>query len=158
MTTEHLKPISPIETSVAQRNSSAYVLFHPEHVSEAQTICALRFKGYEYEEAVGLVEPGEVGMGLAQLVKPIVDTRMFHSDQNLNFASFFGLQRFLHKWGGERHTKYSDEYFAYDLLFLHLYHLDPPPDFTDRAYNARWHQKFADSTPMLHKFHAVACR
>ena len=62
-----------------------------EDVTEAQTVCALRFLGYEYERSADLV--------LSGLIEPIVKSRVLHTDQNANFAAFFGLQRFLHKWG-----------------------------------------------------------
>ena len=83
----------------------------PEDVTEAQTVCALRILGYEYERSADLL--------LSGLIEPIVKSRVLLTDQNANFAAFFGLQRFLHKWGYL--TKYAAEHFAYAFLFLHLY-------------------------------------
>jgi len=57
-------------------------------------------------------------------------------------AAFFGLQSFLHKWGGEFHTKYADEQIAYDFLFLHLYQRDAAEEFRQPDYYARWEREF----------------
>ena len=116
----------------------------PEDVTEAQTVCALRFLGYEYERSADLV--------LSGLIEPIVKSRVLHTDQNANFAAFFGLQRFLHKWGGEYLTKYADEHFAYDFLFLHLYRLETPPQFTHPDYAARWQHEFMERAESIAAF------
>lgn len=65
-----------------------------------------------------------------------------HSSNNDNFAAFFGLQRFLHKWRGEYLTKYSEEHIAYDFLFLHLYSCEPPEPFRQSEYCHQWQVDF----------------
>ena len=103
----------------------------PDEMRKAESTCALRFSGYEYVESTGV----EIMGGLSSLAQPIIDSLVLHADENGNFAAFFALQRGLHKWGGERCTKYSEEHIAYDFLFLHLYRLDPPTEFTDSRYS-----------------------
>jgi hypothetical protein len=115
----------------------------PPDVSDAQTICALRFAGYEYEKARGLEKPGSFGAGSHALAQPIIETLTLHTDQNENFLAFFGLQRFLFKWGGERLTKYSREHIAFDFLFLHLYRLDPHAEFQSEEHMLQWHRQYS---------------
>ena len=124
----------------------------PEEITEAQTVCALRFLGYEYEKASGLEVPHSTGGGLSKLIEPIVRSRVLYTEQNANFAAFFGLQRFLHKWGGEYLTKYSDQHLAYDLLFLHLYRFETPPEFTNPDYTTRWQQEFMERAETIAAF------
>lgn len=116
------------------------MIVFPSEVTHAQTLCALRFLGWEYEIAV-FGDTGSCGGGLSQLLGPIVQSLVLHTDQNANFAVFFALQRYLHKWGGERLTKYSDEHLAYDFLFLHLYRTEPPAEFTHLEYTNRWQRE-----------------
>lgn len=120
----------------------------PMEIRRAESICALRFSGYEFEQASRLHERG----GLASLAQPVIDTLVLHGDQNANFAAFFALQRGLHKWGGERCTKYSEEHIAYDFLFLHLYRLDPPQEFTDSSHSEEWIKDFAPKAEEIAAF------
>ena len=113
-------------------------LYFPHEVTEAQSICALRFKGYDYERAVGISDNEATAVGLSNLMEPVVKEVILHQSQNDNFAAFFGLQRFLHKWGGEYLTKYSEEQIAYDFLFLHLYCFEPPKQFRNDKYCRQW--------------------
>jgi hypothetical protein len=108
----------------------------------ALTACALRFDGYAYEEAAGLAEPNSVGGGLAKLIKPILETRVFHEEQNANLAAFFGLQRFLYKWGGEYLTEYSNEHVVFRLLYLHLYRADIPLEYRKQPYFDEWERNY----------------
>jgi hypothetical protein len=117
----------------------------PEHVEEAQIVCALRFQGYEYEESIRSEVADETLGGFPLLIRPVVDSLTLHDRQENNFAAFFGLQRYLFKWGGERLTKFSEEHVAFDFLFLHLYRTDPPLRFTDEQYALRWDREFKDS-------------
>ena len=94
--------------------------FHPDEVTECQSTCALRFLGYEYEEAADISEADTTGAGLSKLIAPVVSSLTLHEKCEDNHASFFGLQRFLCKWGGEYSTVYSNEQIAFDFLFLHL--------------------------------------
>ncbi|MBF2073005.1 MAG: hypothetical protein IGS50_04475 [Synechococcales cyanobacterium C42_A2020_086] len=79
---------------------------------------------------------------LRQSEHPWRDVRTLHSSNNDNFAALFGLQRFLHKWGGEYLTKYSKEHIAYDFLFLHLYSCEPPEPFRHNEYCLQWQENF----------------
>jgi len=99
----------------------------------------LRFLGYKYADSLGI---DGAGGGLAKIAKPIISSLRFYDKQEHNMAAFFCLQRFLNNWGGERLTKYSEERIAYDHLFLHLYRVPPPPEFTHEEYNLRWHNEF----------------
>lgn len=121
-------------------------------ISEAESVCALRFLGYEYEESVGLAVPGVTGGGLSRLIEPVIQSFEFHVDQNDNFAAFFGLQRVLHKWGGESLTKHSREHLAYDFLFLHLYRLEPPSQFCHADYSTRWQREFLGRSELIAAF------
>lgn len=106
------------------------LLRFPTDVVAAQCACALRFQGNEYVQSLGGGFPG--------LIDPVVKERVLYEDQNHNFAAFFGLQRFLYKWGGEQYTNYSDEHMAFDFLFLHLYRLEPEQRFGDLSYTKQW--------------------
>jgi hypothetical protein len=118
--------------------------YFPSDISDAMSICALRFDGYKYEEVAGLSAPDSTGAGLGRLIEQIVKERTLYADDNRNFAAFFGLQRYLHKWGGEALTKSSDEHIAYDFLFLHLYQSDVPDDFRVAEYCIQWQREFAE--------------
>ncbi|MBN8461116.1 MAG: hypothetical protein J0M04_25095 [Verrucomicrobia bacterium] len=115
---------------------------HPEHVTEAQIVCALRFQGYEYVEAKYGQNEGEPPTGFPTLIQPVVDSLTLHERQEDNFAAFFGLQRFLFKWGGEYLTMYADEHIAFDFLFLHLYRFDTPREYSADEYVSRWDRDF----------------
>jgi len=119
------------------------MLHFPDFISRAMSTCALRFDGYKYEDVAGIAEPGITGASLRRLIDPIVQTRILHADDDMNFAAFFGLQRYLHKWGGEYLTKYADEHIAYDFLFLHLYARDVPETFRFADYCDAWQRDFA---------------
>lgn len=118
------------------------ILYFPSEVTEAQSICALRFQGYEYECSINTAASEATGGYLAELIKPVVEELTLHNSNNDNFAALFGLQRFLHKWGGEYLTKYSKEHIAYDFLFLHLYSCEPPELFRHNEYCLQWQEDF----------------
>jgi hypothetical protein len=120
------------------------MLYFPDDISDAMTVCALRFDGYRYEEDSGLSTPDATGAGLRGLIEPVVETLVFYADDNANFAVFFGLQRYLHKWGGDHCTKYSEEHIAYDWLFLHLYRKDVPAAFRHSEYYIRWRREYEE--------------
>ena len=130
--------LSPVQESLAETS----LLHFPSSVTEAQTICALRFQGYGYEKFVGASSSGETSEGLARFTAPVVNSLTLHSSNSDNFAAFFGLQRYLHKWGGEYLTKYSEAHIAYDFLFLHLYSHEPPEPFRHNEYCRRWQDDF----------------
>ena len=120
-----------------------------EEITKAQTVCALRFQGYEYEEAAGIAVDGVTGGGLSRLIDPVVETLNLHTVHEGNFAAFFGLQRYLFKWGGEYLAKDSKEHIAFDFLFLHLYRLNVPARFSNEEYVSQWNRKFMASAEVL---------
>lgn len=60
----------------------------------------------------------------------------------MNFMAFFGLQRYLHKWGGEYLSKYANEHIAYDFLFLSLDRQTPPIEFSAAQYCRQWEEQY----------------
>ena len=120
-----------------------------EEITKAQTVCALRFQGYEYEEAAGIAVAGVTGGGLSVLIEPVVETLNLHTAQEDNFAAFFGLQRYLFKWGGEYLPEDSKEHIAFDFLFLHLYRLSVPVRFSNEEYVSQWNREFMSSAEAL---------
>ncbi len=125
-----------------EKSEQISMLYFPSEVTEAQSICALRFQGYEYERSINAAAGKATSGYLAELIKPVVEELTLHSSNNDNFAALFGLQRFLHKWGGEYLTKYSKEHIAYDFLFLHLYSCEPPEPFRHNEYCVQWQADF----------------
>lgn len=113
----------------------------PEEVTECQIARALRFDGYAYENRNG-PDPEATGAVLQRLAEPIIASLTLHQDQEQNFAAFFGLQRFLFKWGGEYLTKYTDEHLAFDFLFLHLYGAETPPAYVFEEYETKWVREY----------------
>ena len=122
------------ESMLAGPRSAHHIVF-PQSVTEIETFCALRFDGYKYEQVTGL---DDAEGGLSSLVEPIVETRTLHQDPLKNFAAFFALQRFLHKWGGEHWTKYSKHHIAYDFLFLECYRREIPAEFIRDDCEKKW--------------------
>ncbi|NLG28990.1 MAG: hypothetical protein GX557_13845 [Chloroflexi bacterium] len=120
------------------------MLHYPDDIRDIMSTCALRFDGYRYESTSPLCQGYATLGGLSRLFAPVVEALTLYADDNLNFAAFFGLQRYLCKWGGEYLTEYSDEHFAFDFLFLHLYHLDVPDAFRNLEYCAEWQMQSHD--------------
>ena len=114
----------------------------PPDVEEALCVCSLRFDGYRWLEAH---RPGENLTDFRLYVDPIVDTLRLHSDDDLNFAACFALQRFLCKWGGEMLPPESREHVAWRYLFLHLYRQEVPVRFRHPEYAERWDREFAQT-------------
>ena len=113
--------------------------YFPPEISTAQTVCALRFQGYKYAKSV---TPSS-GKTLQKLIAPVVENLVLHRSDSDNFAAFFGLQRYLHKWGGECLAKQSKEHRAYDYLFLHLYTREPAAPFRVAEYCDQWQNSYA---------------
>ncbi|MCS6776674.1 MAG: ankyrin repeat domain-containing protein [Chloroherpetonaceae bacterium] len=114
----------------------------PNEVAEAESVCALRFRGYEYEHWISTLGSRTTGSGLTALARFVVEELALHRSMNDNFAAFFELRRFLHKWENRYLTRYSREYIAYDFLFLHLYAHEPAEPFRDARYCYEWQEKF----------------
>ena len=109
---------------------------------EAVGKCALRFDGYKYLEWMQANDHPLAEQGFPALTEFVVNKNKFHDQQNDNFASFFALQRFLGKWGGEYNSIYSAEYIVYHHLFLHLYHIDVPEMFQMEEYHKEWERNY----------------
>lgn len=110
------------------------MLYFPPEVSNIQNICALRFEGWEYINNF---------IGEDRLVEVLNDfkkTLVILPRELDNFALYFALQRYLGKWGGERLTKYAQEHYAFDFLFLHLYRLPTPEGFINGHYEKEWNE------------------
>ena len=129
----------PLLATEATRHDMTLESF-PDDITEAMSVCALRFDGYKYEDSLGPTEA--TGERLQAMGEPVIKTLILHDKMNANFGAFFCLQRFLHKWGGEHFTKYSDEHIAYDFLFLHLYRSEIPREFAHEEYMLKWASQF----------------
>ncbi len=116
--------------------------FSKEEIRSATFICALRFDGYKFEADLRKKNP-EVD-GLYRLVDPVIESLQFHADENMNLAAFFGLQRYLGKWGGETLKEGSKEYIVFDFLFLHLYALEIPKRYQFKGYCSQWQEQYFD--------------
>ncbi|NBP78589.1 MAG: hypothetical protein EBU62_14000 [Proteobacteria bacterium] len=81
--------------------------------------CALRFDGWKYIERMGFDHVGACEAFITSGVIPaLVGERM---------AVFFGLQRYLYKWGGEMEPRNGRYWRAFRAFFL-LTCADPVPD------------------------------
>jgi len=109
-------------------------LLFSDALNETMQICALRFDGYQWLETMR--SDGE--LNFAQWTVPLVDNLTFHEDETANFATFFALQRFLGKWGGEMLPLSAPEHTAFCFLFLHLHPLPVPAGFAFADYESRW--------------------
>jgi len=106
------------------------------------TACALRFDGWKYWKK-RCRHYGVPDNDMRPLVLPGVDTRAFHEEPLDNHAAFFGLQRFLGKFGGERHTPFTVEHIVFRMLFLHLYREDVPREYRDQKWYDEWLDTYA---------------
>jgi len=111
-------------------------LRHPEEVAKVVDVCALRFLGYEYENAIPQAEKHT--QNLSAWSQAICNTLALHADPMRNFAAFFALQRSLGKWCGVSMTIYSEQHIAFDFLFLHLYTQDVPTEHQHADYMRQW--------------------
>ena len=119
------------------------LLHFPSEITDALSTCALRFDGYAFVAALQREGGDAAQIDLPQLADAVSRDLRLHDNLNYNFAAFFALQRYLHKWGGEYLTKYADEHIAYDFLFLHLYQHEPPAPFRMEEYCQAWQKEFA---------------
>jgi hypothetical protein len=82
---------------------------------ETLTKFAVQFDGYRYLDEINS------SMDFRPLVVPRVESMSLQGSHQDNWAAFFGLQRFLHKWGGERLPITSKQWSCYLMLYLHLH-------------------------------------
>lgn len=91
------QPLIQLLKPVQEALEETSLLHFPNDIVKAQSICALRFQGYEYEKSIGISSGGETIKGLPELIAPVVNELTLHGSNNENFAAFFGLQRYLSK-------------------------------------------------------------
>ena len=117
-------------------------------LKQAMTTCALRFDGYRYREDVGgdREEPsGDDGVSRSLAVTKRLEE---HADYELHcpfdlLTSFFLLQRWLHKWGGEQSAENAASRRVYLELFIVTHDIYVPRKWSMRAvdpsyYAWRW--------------------
>ena len=109
---------------------------HPLDVARVQDVCALRFRGYDYEKL--FPESEQATNSLCAWSHAVCETLTLHAEPLNNFAAFFALQRHLGKWAGVYDTKYSSAHVAFDFLFLHLYHRETPAEYRNPEYMEEW--------------------
>ncbi|MCU0570074.1 MAG: hypothetical protein MUF49_26310 [Oculatellaceae cyanobacterium Prado106] len=106
---------------------------------------ALRFQGYRYQQEVRLDS------------KPIIEAykrgERYPEATGLDLlATFFLLQRFLYKWGGETLPKTSPHWRAFRQLFLETCSVEVPERYRAGAYEARW---LYDIFPRIDSYRAI---
>ena len=69
-------------------------LYFPHEVTEAQSICALRFKGYDYERAVGISDNEATGRSLSKLIEPVVKELIYTSHRMTILLPFSDFNAF----------------------------------------------------------------
>jgi hypothetical protein len=117
---------------------------NPKLEDDILSACALRFDGYKYQKATRY-DPASV---LGDFFK----TGQWPSDPLKQLASFFFLQRFLCKWGGEYLPKNCKYWQAYRSLFLLVNTYDIPKTYRISECFERWQ---ADFEPRLVEYVAL---
>jgi hypothetical protein len=112
--------------------------------------CALRFDGYKYQEATRY-DP-------ASALNDFWRTGEWPSDPLKQLASFFFLQRFLCKWGGETLPKNCKYWQAYRSLFLLVNTYDIPKTYRISDWFERWQADFKPQLALyvvlIHEIHS----
>ncbi|MCC6355232.1 MAG: hypothetical protein IT577_15175 [Verrucomicrobiae bacterium] len=103
-------------------------------VQNTMITCALRFDGYRWLEATQGRDPHD----FRPWTVPLVQSLRLHPTDAESFATYFALQRWLFKWGGEMQSQSAAGHTAFRFLFLHLHHLPTPPDFVNPEYERQW--------------------
>lgn len=94
------------------------------------TACALRFDGYDY---IDTAQRGD-----SRLVKEQLDRHLIPEDLSLRLATFFHLQRYLMKWGGEMLPLHGPEWRHFRELFLSVVNEPVPPQYQYAEYYEDW--------------------
>ena len=103
-------------------------------VQNTMITCALRFDGYRWLEATKGHDPHD----FRPWTVPLVQSLRLHPTDAENFATYFALQRWLFKWGGEMQAESAAGHTAFRFLFLHLHHLPTPTVFVHPEYERQW--------------------
>lgn len=106
----------------------------PSSEDDIMITCALRFDGYKYAE--------ETGTDLGKLMKRVQRKRVGKLTELENHAVYFALQRYLHKWGGERLSRRSNVWRIFRELFFQVAELEVPKEFQDKLYQEQWEKKY----------------
>ena len=88
--------------------------------------CALRFDGYAYAEATGLI--------LSEATDRLVADGVWPESREERLAVFFALQRYLGKWGGEREPSNGKCWRVFRTLFLDLHDAEIPERYRKAEY------------------------
>ena len=96
--------------------------------------CALRFDGWSYIEGMGFDHVAAAEAFITTGVIPtLVEERM---------AVFFGLQRYLYKWGGEMEPRNGRYWRAFRAFFL-ITCAEPVPDgYAYEPFNGPWEREY----------------
>lgn len=138
---DHALVAAQLELPESEQDGSGQLgirLGHDNVEDDILMTCALRFDGWQYEIDMGLENNG----GLQSLVEPILEGRRLHPDPNDNLAAFFGIQRYLYKWGGDRLAPHSREHVAFRLLFLDVYRYEIPEKYRKEPYWQEWEDAY----------------
>ena len=98
------------------------------------TTCALRFRGYDYQEAY----PFDQERALEHFVR----TGEWDLVPLEQLTAFFMLQRYLFKWGGEQLARDSQEWRAFRSLFLTTYAYEIPAEYRHPDYDEPWEREY----------------
>src|SRR5258705_11640185 len=100
------------------------------HEDEILICCALRFDGYAYVEAAGLTFP--------ETTNRVVDDGIWPESREERLTVFFGLQRYLYKWGAEYEPRNGKCWRSFRTLFLDLHDAEIPERFRRAEYADEW--------------------
>ena len=110
-----------------------------EEENHILTYCALRFNGDAY---LALRNMDGNRWQFPMVTDDIEDTMIFPEEDLECLAAFYGMQRYLGKWGGEYLSETSREHIAYRLLFLHCYRMEIPLGLRTRQWYPVWESDY----------------
>jgi hypothetical protein len=114
---------------------------------EILNACALRFDGYKYREATG--------WDFQTALKKAIETSQLPGSNEEKLALFFMLQRWLMKWGGERERLNGATWKLFRSLFLELWSIPIPPEYSALHIDLGWPNKFnlSESVRVIQTIH-----
>jgi hypothetical protein len=121
------------------------VIAHKTDEDDILIYSALRMDGYRYRDEIKF-DP-----------EPIVEAykrggRYLDATELDLLATFFLLQRFLYKWGGDSLPKTSLEWKAFRQLFLDTCDVEVPEQYRAKEWEARW---FYNIRPRIDSYRAM---
>lgn len=96
--------------------------------------CALRLNGYTYAESQNL----EIG----QFYEKLEEKGMDYLTTIEKMVTFFAMQRYLYKWGGEFLVRQSRVWRQFRELFLSVAECEAPELYRDGDYYRRWSDEY----------------